>query len=149
MRRVSAWSLLALSTLVGVTSVYLLLFEVWIAAHPLYDSPARRIRFYRRLVITAWTESFGWRLLGHYAGLKLVDEVTDFCEGAVAQIHAQQPRSVGAAQALFKTLEDIPRQIGLLPKHVQQRSAIGWVLVVARQTARRANCERERNRSCT
>jgi hypothetical protein len=33
-------------------SAYSLMFAIWMTAHPLYDSPAWRIRFYERLAIT-------------------------------------------------------------------------------------------------
>lgn len=70
-RRALAWSLLALSTLGGMVSVYFLLFSIWMTAHPRYDSEAWRTRFYERLAITAldgliWVGSIVWlfRLAG-------------------------------------------------------------------------------------
>jgi hypothetical protein len=64
-QRVSSWSLLALSTLGGMISVYWLLFALWMTAHPLYDSPAWRIRVYERFAITVldaviWVASIIW-----------------------------------------------------------------------------------------
>jgi hypothetical protein len=65
MRRATAWSLLALSTLGGIVSVYYLLFSIWMTAHPLYDSQAWHIRVYERFGITAldglvWVGSILW-----------------------------------------------------------------------------------------
>ena len=65
MRRATAWSLLALSTLGGIVSVYYLLFSLWMTAHPLYDSQAWHIRVYERFGITAldglvWVGSILW-----------------------------------------------------------------------------------------
>lgn len=65
MRKVFAWSLLALSTLGGLISVYFLLFSVWMSAHPRYDSPAWHTRYYERLAITTldgliWVGSIVW-----------------------------------------------------------------------------------------
>jgi hypothetical protein len=64
-RRATAWTLLALSTLGGMMSVYFLLFSIWMTAHPLYDSRAWRIRVYERLAITVldgliWAGSIVW-----------------------------------------------------------------------------------------
>ena len=65
MRRATAWSFLALSTLGGIVSVYYLLFSIWMTAHPLYDSQAWHIRVYERFGITAldglvWVGSILW-----------------------------------------------------------------------------------------
>jgi hypothetical protein len=65
MPRAIAWSLLVLSTLGGIVSVYYLLFSIWMTAHPLYDSQAWRIRVYERFGITAldgliWLGSIIW-----------------------------------------------------------------------------------------
>jgi hypothetical protein len=65
LRRATAWSLLALSTLGGIVSVYDLLFSIWMTAHPLYDSQAWHIRVYERFGITAldgliWVGSILW-----------------------------------------------------------------------------------------
>ena len=65
MRRATAWSLLALSTLGGIVSVYYLLFSIWMTAHPLYDSQAWHIRVYERFGITAldglvWVGAILW-----------------------------------------------------------------------------------------
>lgn len=67
MRKLGAWSLLALSTLGGVISVYWLLFAIWMTAHPLYDSPMWRVRVYERLGVTVldgviWIGSIVWVL---------------------------------------------------------------------------------------
>lgn len=66
-RNAIAWSLLALSTLGGIVSVYYLLFSIWMSAHPLYDSDAWHTRYYERLAITAldglvWIGSILWLL---------------------------------------------------------------------------------------
>jgi len=65
MRKGIVWSLLVLSTLGGIVSVYSLLFAVWMTAHPRYDSHAWRVRFYERLAITVldaliWFGSVVW-----------------------------------------------------------------------------------------
>jgi len=65
------------------------------------------------------------------SGRLLVDKVAYFREDAVTQFHAQQPRTQLGAQILFKSLKNVSGQIRLLPKHSQQRRAIGWILVVA------------------
>jgi hypothetical protein len=64
-RKVIAWSLLTLSTLGGMLSVYQLLFSIWMSAHPRYDSEAWHTRYYERLAITAldgviWVGSIVW-----------------------------------------------------------------------------------------
>jgi hypothetical protein len=64
-RKILAWSLLALSTLIGIISVYFLLFSVWMTANPRYDSAAWHTRFYERLAITTldgliWVGSIVW-----------------------------------------------------------------------------------------
>jgi hypothetical protein len=71
-RKALAWSLLALSTLGGLISVYFLLFSIWMSAHPRYDSDAWHTRYYERLAITAldgiiWVGSIVWlvRLTGN------------------------------------------------------------------------------------
>ena len=78
----------------------------------------------------------------------LVYEVADLGKDAVAEFHAEKSRAERGAQALFKTFEDRSRQVRLLPKHLQQGSAIGWILVVAGQTACRADRERDGNGAC-
>jgi hypothetical protein len=64
-KKVFAWLLLALSTLGGLISVYVLLFAIWMSAHPRYDSEAWHIRYYERLAITVldgiiWVGSIVW-----------------------------------------------------------------------------------------
>ena len=66
-RKVIAWSLLTLSTLGGMLSVYQLLFSIWMTANPRYDSDAWHTRFYERLAITVldgliWVGSILWLL---------------------------------------------------------------------------------------
>jgi len=63
--RATAWSLLVLSTLAGVISIYWLLFAIWMTAHPLYDSQAWHIRVYERFGIAVfdaliWLGSIIW-----------------------------------------------------------------------------------------
>jgi hypothetical protein len=71
-RKVIAWSLLTLSTLGGMLSVYQLLFSIWMTANPRYDSDAWHTRYYERLAITVlvgliWVGSIVWlvRLAGN------------------------------------------------------------------------------------
>lgn len=64
-------------------------------------------------------------------GWRLVDEVPNFREYTVTQFHTHQACTEWGVQVLFKTLQHVGRQIRLLPKHFQQRQAIGRVLVVA------------------
>ena len=64
-RSTTAWSLLILSTLGGILGAYYLLFAIWMTAHPLYDSPAWRIRVYERFGFTLldaviWIGSIFW-----------------------------------------------------------------------------------------
>lgn len=64
-RSTIAWSLLVLSTLVGISSSYHLLFAIWMTAHPLYDSPVWRIRVYGRFGFTVldgliWVGTIFW-----------------------------------------------------------------------------------------
>src|SRR5215469_12593543 len=63
--RATAWSLLVLSTFGGIIAAYYLLFSIWMTAHPLYDSPAWRIRVYERFGFTVldgliWVGSILW-----------------------------------------------------------------------------------------
>ena len=51
MNKAIAWSLFVISTLVGLLSVYQLLFAVWMTAYPFVDNHAWRIRFYERLTV--------------------------------------------------------------------------------------------------
>ncbi len=67
MPKATAWSLLVLSTLGGMASVYYLLFSIWMTAHPLYDSQAWLLRVYERFGVTAlnaliWLGSIIWLL---------------------------------------------------------------------------------------
>lgn len=52
LRRATAWSLLALSTLGGILGLCYLLFAIWMTAHPLYDHPVWRRRVYERFGFT-------------------------------------------------------------------------------------------------
>jgi hypothetical protein len=78
----------------------------------------------------------------------LVDEVANVCKDRVAQIHTKQARAEWSAQALLEALEDGGREISLLAQQFQQRSAIGWILVVAGQPACRTNGQGKGDRSC-
>src|ERR1700721_1900087 len=79
--------------------------------------------------------------------LRLVDEIAQFCQDAVIQFDAQEPRSEWRVDAVFETLEDLKRQIRLLPKHPQQSHDVSRAFVLAGQPACWGDCQHERNRS--
>jgi hypothetical protein len=99
---------------------------------------------------TASASAFLFCQKGSESGIGLlVDKVANIREDTFTQVHAQEARTERGSQVFFKILKHERRQVRLLPKQTQQRSAIGWAFVVAGQAASWTYCQREGNRSWT
>lgn len=78
----------------------------------------------------------------------LFDEVADVSEDTLTEFHTPQACAEWDAELLFKTLEDVARQIRPLPKQSQQCRTIRCVLVASGLPARWADCQHKWERSC-
>jgi hypothetical protein len=105
-RRAIAWSLLALSTLGGLLSVYWLLFALWMSAHPLYDSHAWHVRVYERFAFTiadglVWVGAIVWLWR-----IAKTHQTSDRRQSDLGHIFRRQPRCILLPMNRFGTARD-------------------------------------------